>query len=166
MSTLLGASSTTFWWRRWMLHSRSNRYTTLPWWSASTCTSMWRGPRAYFSTNTASSPKALRASLWASSIISSNSSARSTSFMPLPPPPSLALISTGKPMSMAVCLAACTSVMAVSKPGTRGTLYCLAAALAASLLPIRSMASALGPTKVRPAACTARAKPLFSLKKP
>ena len=25
-----GASSTIFWWRRWMLHSRSNRATTSP----------------------------------------------------------------------------------------------------------------------------------------
>ena len=35
-----GASSMTFWWRRWMLHSRSCRKTTLPCASPSTCTSM------------------------------------------------------------------------------------------------------------------------------
>ena len=38
-----GVSSTIFWWRRWMLQSRSPRWMTFPWVSASTCTSMWRG---------------------------------------------------------------------------------------------------------------------------
>ena len=40
-----GASSTTFWWRRCSEQSRSNRCTALPWASASTWTSTWRGPR-------------------------------------------------------------------------------------------------------------------------
>ena len=38
-----GLSSTIFWWRRWIEHSRSNRWTASPWWSASTWISMWRG---------------------------------------------------------------------------------------------------------------------------
>ena len=38
-----GASSTTFWWRRWIEQSRSNRWTNLPWRSAKTWISMWRG---------------------------------------------------------------------------------------------------------------------------
>ena len=38
-----GLSSITFWWRRWTEQSRSNRCTTLPCESASTCTSTWRG---------------------------------------------------------------------------------------------------------------------------
>jgi hypothetical protein len=39
-----GASSTTFWWRRWTEQSRSCRDgRTLPWLSAKTWTSMWRG---------------------------------------------------------------------------------------------------------------------------
>jgi pyruvate carboxylase len=38
-----GASSMSFWWRRWMLQSRSPRCTTLPCASASTWISMWRG---------------------------------------------------------------------------------------------------------------------------
>ena len=59
----LGASSITFWWRRWIEHSRSHRYTQLPCASPSTWISMWRGSSTYFSTNTRSSPKADRASL-------------------------------------------------------------------------------------------------------
>ena len=38
-----GASSMTFWWRRCSEHSRSPRWTTAPWASASTWISMWRG---------------------------------------------------------------------------------------------------------------------------
>jgi hypothetical protein len=40
-----GASSITFWWRRCSEQSRSNRWTTLPWASPKTCTSIWRGFR-------------------------------------------------------------------------------------------------------------------------
>ena len=52
-----GASSITFWCRRWIEHSRSNRCTALPWPSASTWISMCRGSSMNFSTNTRSSPK-------------------------------------------------------------------------------------------------------------
>ena len=38
-----GASSMSFWWRRWIEHSRSPRCTTLPLLSAITWISMWRG---------------------------------------------------------------------------------------------------------------------------
>ena len=38
-----GDSSITFWWRRWIEQSRSPRWITLPWRSASTWTSTWRG---------------------------------------------------------------------------------------------------------------------------
>ncbi len=38
-----GASSITFWCRRWSEQSRSKRWTTLPWVSPKTCTSIWRG---------------------------------------------------------------------------------------------------------------------------
>src|SRR5574340_793079 len=40
-----GVSSTSFWWRRWIEQSRSPRCTTWPRWSATICTSMWRGSR-------------------------------------------------------------------------------------------------------------------------
>ena len=38
-----GASSMIFWWRRWIEHSRSPRWTVLPLASAITWISMWRG---------------------------------------------------------------------------------------------------------------------------
>src|ERR1044072_7558344 len=55
-STAPGASSTTFWCRRWSVHSRSNRCTARPWPSPRTCTSMWRGSTSHFSTYTLASP--------------------------------------------------------------------------------------------------------------
>ncbi len=42
-----GASSMTFWWRRWSEQSRSPRWRTLPCSSARICTSMWRGLSRY-----------------------------------------------------------------------------------------------------------------------
>ena len=38
-----GDSSMSFWWRRWTEQSRSPRWMTLPWLSARTWTSTWRG---------------------------------------------------------------------------------------------------------------------------
>ena len=38
-----GLSSMSFWWRRWDEQSRSPSHSALPWVSASTCISMWRG---------------------------------------------------------------------------------------------------------------------------
>ena len=57
-----GASSSTFWCRRWVEQSRSKRWTTLPWESARIWTSMWRPCSTYFSIRIVSSPNALRAS--------------------------------------------------------------------------------------------------------
>ncbi len=48
-SAIDGASSISFWWRRWIEHSRSPRWTTLPWWSPRIWNSMWRGASMYFS---------------------------------------------------------------------------------------------------------------------
>ena len=47
-----GASSRTFWCRRWIEHSRSPRWTIWPWVSAKTWISMWRGATRYFSRKT------------------------------------------------------------------------------------------------------------------
>ncbi len=44
-----GLSSMSFWWRRCMVQSRSQRWTTLPWVSARIWTSTWRGCSTYFS---------------------------------------------------------------------------------------------------------------------
>ncbi len=52
-----GVSSTTFWCRRWMEHSRSGSVTMVPLPSPKICTSMCRARCTYFSTNTPESPK-------------------------------------------------------------------------------------------------------------
>ena len=44
-----GASSMSFWWRRWTEQSRSPRWITLPWLSARIWNSMCRGRSMYFS---------------------------------------------------------------------------------------------------------------------
>ena len=91
----LGASSITFWWRRWMEHSRSHKYTQLPCASPNTWISMWRGSSTNFSMNTRSSPKLLRASLRHDVNPSNASPSLKATRKPLPPPPALALIITG-----------------------------------------------------------------------
>jgi hypothetical protein len=63
--------------------------------SPNTWISMWRGRCTYFSISTASSPKLFLASRWQLARAARKSSALSTARMPLPPPPALALISTG-----------------------------------------------------------------------
>jgi len=90
-----GASSSTFWWRRCTEQSRSNRCTTLPWPSPNTWISICRGRSMYFSTSTCALPNADCASRWQLARAASKSALASTLRMPLPPPPALALISTG-----------------------------------------------------------------------
>ena len=72
--------------------------------------------------------------------------------IPLPPPPAAALTSTGKPAS--------------SPRGTTGTPAATAISRAASLRPILSITSAGGPTKLMPAATTARANSARSDRNP
>ena len=90
-----GASSMIFWCRRWMEHSLSPRYTAVPWRSASTWISMWRGSSMKRSMNRRSSPKLERASLPARSKPSRHSASLRAMRIPLPPPPALALSITG-----------------------------------------------------------------------
>ena len=90
-----GASSITFWWRRWMEQSRSNRCTALPWESANIWTSTWRGRDRYFSTSSAPSPKAALASRRHAATAAFSADRPSTTRMPRPPPPLHALTSTG-----------------------------------------------------------------------
>ena len=90
-----GASSRTFWCRRWAEQSRSKRCSTVPWLSARTCTSTWRPCSTYFSISIVSSPNALLASRWAEATAAAYSSALRTMRMPLPPPPAAAFTSTG-----------------------------------------------------------------------
>ena len=49
VTTRRRASSMSFWCRRWIEHSRSPRWTTLPLVSAMIWISMWRGASTYFS---------------------------------------------------------------------------------------------------------------------
>ena len=166
VSTTLGASSITFWWRRWMEHSRSYRCTTLPCSSAKIWISICLGSSMYFSTNTAPFPKLLVASLTARSIWASNSSGLCTIRIPFPPPPALALIIIGNPISEANSFARSTSVTSPSEPGTRGTSKSATAAFALSLSPMIRMACGRGPTNIIPACSTASAKAAFSLRNP
>ena len=57
-----GAISTTFWCRRWIEQSRSNRCRVVPWVSARICTSMCRGRPTACSMNAVGSPNAPSAS--------------------------------------------------------------------------------------------------------
>ncbi len=90
-----GASSITFWFRRWIEHSRSFRWTMWPCLSPSTWISMWRGWVMNFSMKMRSSPKLALASALAAGKPSSTSWRLQAMRMPLPPPPAEALIITG-----------------------------------------------------------------------
>ena len=116
--------------------------------------------------NTLSSPNALRASFCAARNASENSVSVCTTRMPFPPPPALALIKTGKPTFFATSNAASVSVIASLIPGTSGTPYFSTACLLAILLPIISMASAVGPIKTIPFSANFRANTEFSDKNP
>ena len=153
-----GASSMTFWCRRWVEQSRSKRCSTVPCASASTCTSRWRPCSTYFSSSRVSSPKADCASRFAAATAASRSSADRTMRMPLPPPPAAALTSTGKFISSAGPVA--------TPVGTTGTPAATAISRAWSLRPIASITSADGPTKTSPASTTAWANAARSERKP
>ena len=74
----------------------------LPWVSPTTCTSTWRPCSTYGSTNTVASPKADSASAAACCDLGLREPARSrTTRMPRPPPPALALTSSGRSASLA-----------------------------------------------------------------
>src|SRR6266705_2541449 len=81
-----GASSISFWCRRWMLHSRSPSATTRPYESASTWISTCRGRSRYFSRYSSPAPNAFWASLWAVWNADSTSPSSRTRRMPFPPP--------------------------------------------------------------------------------
>ena len=97
---------------------------------------MWRGRCTYFSISTLSSPKLFFASRLADASAAAKSSALDHGFMPLPPPPALALIST-------VGVAdASASAASSADPGRRRGSRAPAAPAACS---IRRLDSALGP---------------------
>ena len=160
-----GAISITFWCRRWIEQSRSNRCSVVPWVSARICTSMCRGRPTACSMNTVGSPKAPSASRIAADTDSRSAAGSSTRRMPRPPPPATALTKTGKPISSAPATSSSRSAdggvdLSVGMPAAR------AASSARTLLPASSSTSAGGPMKVMPAAAQARASSGFSLRKP
>ncbi len=85
----------TFWFRRWIEHSRSFRCSTVPCLSPSTWISMWWGEMTNFSMNTLSSPKLEAASDRAAGKPSSTPCRSNAMRMPLPPPPAEAFSITG-----------------------------------------------------------------------
>ena len=161
-----GASSITFWWRRWIEHSRSKRYSVLPCASANTWISIWRGCSMNFSMKTRSSPKLDFASDCVAFSPSRTSSAERAIRIPLPPPPADALSMTGKPISVATVTASSTSLMASGDPGTVLTFASFASRLLAILSPMAAMASGPGPMKAILAASRARQNAGFSETKP
>ena len=161
-----GASSTTFWKRRCIEHSRSKKWTMFPCLSPSTWISMCRGRRTSFSTRTRSLPKAAFASIFASSRADANSSGACAARMPLPPPPSTGLISTGKPIRSASDRRRSALCSDPLYPGTMARPAAAIADFAASLLAILRMASGGGPMNSSPASRTASAKSAFSERKP
>ena len=92
-----GASSTSFWWRRWTEHSRSNSWAMRPPASARSWTSTCRGASSQRSRNTSSLPKAASAWRRAASTAAGRSPGSRTTRMPMPPPPWTALTSSGNP---------------------------------------------------------------------
>ena len=154
-----GASSSSFWWRRWSEQSRSPRWMTLPRSSPSTWISMWRGRlEVFFQVDGVVAEGGLGlgargrerrrqlVGLWATR-------------MPRPPPPAAALMSTGKP----ICARRSRrlrrpTVTPPSEPGTIGTPAASRSRLASILSPIRRMCSGVGPMKLMPRSSTISAK--------
>ncbi len=134
-----GASSSTFWWRRCVEQSRSNRWRTC-------AVAVGRAPAPRRDARTRrTSPRAgcrrrrrCRASRAAAAVAAAYSSAERTTRIPLPPPPAAALTSTGK--------AKVAGSASTAYDGMTGTPAATAISRAWSLRPIRSITSALGPT--------------------
>ena len=161
-----GATSTSFWWRRWTLHSRSPRWATPPCRSPRICTSTCRACGRNSSTYTSGTPNAACASDRHRSYAASSSSADVTTRVPRPPPPATALTIIAPPDSDARKSPACSSDTAPSMPSSTGTPAALAAARARPLSPNSSRCSGLGPTNTIPASAQRRAKPARSARKP
>ena len=120
-----------------------------------TWTSTWRPRSTYGSTNTVPSPNADSASASAAATSEARSARRRTTRMPRPPPPADAFTSRGRSASVGSAGASSTGT-----PASRMI------RLASIFEPIASMDSGVGPTQVRPASMTARAKSGFSERKP
>ena len=155
-----------FWWRRWMLQSRSPSWTTSPLWSPSTCTSMWRTASTSCSTYSRPSPNAALASDSQRVKASVMSSCVRATLIPRPPPPAIALIIIGSPPSESKNASASSTVVAPSVPSRIGTPHRLAMARATDLSPSAASEAGDGPTKISPCSAQRAAKLACSLRKP
>ncbi len=161
-----GASSTSFWLRRCSEQSRVPTTTTLPWVSASTCASTWRGLSRNRSTKHSPRPNAETASRTAESNSSGISSMVRATFNPRPPPPNAALMATGRPCSSAKATTSSASFTGSLVPGTSGAPALVAMCRACTLSPSAMIESGEGPIQVSPASMTAWAKSAFSERNP
>ena len=83
-----GLSSTSFWWRRWGEQSRSPSQSVLPWVSAMTCISMWRGhDEISLDVDLGPAEVGLGLALGRLDGLGHLVGADETTFMPRPPPP-------------------------------------------------------------------------------
>ncbi len=119
----------------------------------------------YFSKYVVGLAKAVPASDEARVKESTSSSSPRTMRIPFPPPPSAAFIKRGYPICCAWCSNSSFDVIG-PEPGIVGTPWARASRRAATLSPIKLIASGLGPMKVRPLSSTACAKAAFSARKP
>ncbi len=108
---------------------------------------MCLGFETNFSMKTDPSPNAEVASLTARSICSWRLASSFTIRIPFPPPPALAFIKIGYPISLATCFALSRFIIGSAVPGTSGTLNFATAAFAASLLPMVAIDEGEGPIK-------------------
>ena len=153
--------------RRWIEHSRSNRWTTWPWESPKICTSMWRGSSTKRSRRRFRSPKAAWASRWAPALRRAGRRGRTTR-MPRPPPPIGRLDQQrktdlfGRLSREASPSAPLSDLKRRAEPGRPHRHQLLGRCLGAH----RVDGCGGGPTKVSPAAAQACAKSAFSERKP
>ena len=127
---------------------------------------MCLGEATNFSAYTEPSPKNDSASLVTRSYDWRRSSSRSTSRIPLPPPPALALIMIGSPALFANSAISSNDFTASVRPGTTGTPAAFIRWRDSVLDPIASIDSGDGPMKRIPASRQARANSAFSARKP
>ena len=111
-------------------------------------------------------PKDFSASDLARWKASSSSLSSRTIRIPLPPPPLVALIISGKPASSANCLAASKLSIGPSVPGITGKSALIAVVLALTLSPNISKCSRWGPINLIFSSAQRRANCSFSLRKP
>jgi hypothetical protein len=124
------------------------------------------GLLVYFSMYTESSLKADFASDFAIRSEERSSPSSRTSRMPLPPPPAVAFIITGKPISFATRKTSSSDEIASTVPGTTGTPAACTVFRASVLDPIVRIAYAEGPISLIFSFSQRSAKTGFSARKP